>query len=515
MRFGLWAPIGACVLASVAATTSDAEACGGCFIPPNTEGTVVTGHRMALAISPKQTVLWDQIQYSGDPAEFAWVLPVKPGAYIEVATDAWFETLEAATAVSVLEPDVGCHDDFNFGGCGAASGGDRAFAGVAEENSAEGTSGSGGGPAVEVIHRGTVGPYETVTLSTMTPGALNDWLTKFNYNVDPSTQPIIDAYVTEGFDFIAIRLLPDKGVREMKPVRVVAPGAGDTLPLRMVAIGTGANVAITLFVIAEGRFAAANFPNVEVPVDLTAWDFETNTSNYGELRAETLKQAEKGSAWLTAYAKQGPLLSPSAAPGGFFGNVRYGVGQDGMPLDTIAEAYLNQAISNKETEGMNGLPEEASCIGIFSGLQGEIAQSSSPVANPCPMGMPLDDPACQSVEAGEIDARMFACGAATDLAVALTGTHPKDVWLTRLEADLPQAALKADLKVAAAASQASLENFIQARIAVNADKLCGSFVAPPVWSSGGGGRAMWISLSLGGLAIAAAFARRAARARAL
>jgi hypothetical protein len=505
MRFGLWAPVLAVGLASVTAA-GDAEACGGCFVPPDAE-TVVTGHRMALSISPAQTVLWDQIQYTGDPAEFAWVLPVKPGAFIEVATDAWFETLEAATATGMLPPQVGCHDDFDFNpGCGASDsfGGVRGVGAFAEEDGA----GVNGGPAVEVIHRGTVGPYEEVTLSTTTPGALNAWLTEHSYNIDETTQPLIDAYVAEGFDFIALRLQPDKGVREMKPVRVVAPGAGDTLPLRMVAIGTGANVAITLFVIAEGRFAAKNFPNVEVPLDLTAWDFETNSSNYAELRALTLKGADGGSAWLTTFAKKGPLLSPVEAPNGFFGTVRYGVSAGGTPLDTIAEAYLNQSILNGEVVSTPEKPVDlGSCFDTFTGLEGVLGQSSEVIANPCPMGAPLDSPDCAVVKPGETDARALACGGATDLAAALIGMHPRDVWLTRLEADLPQAALKADLNVTAAASQTSVENFLRARIAVNADKLCGSFVPPPVWSSSGG-RGMHWGLSLGGLVLAAAVARR-------
>ena len=62
-------------LLATLALPDDARACGGCFVPSET--TVVTAHRMALAISPVQTVLWDQIQYAGSPAEFAWVLPVK------------------------------------------------------------------------------------------------------------------------------------------------------------------------------------------------------------------------------------------------------------------------------------------------------------------------------------------------------------------------------------------------------------------------------------------------------
>jgi len=86
---------------------SDARACGGCFHPEDQpETTVVTGHRMAFSISTTQTVLWDQIQYAGNPKDFAWVLPGKPGARIEVANDAWFEALDAATTTRVVAPQL-------------------------------------------------------------------------------------------------------------------------------------------------------------------------------------------------------------------------------------------------------------------------------------------------------------------------------------------------------------------------------------------------------------------------
>jgi hypothetical protein len=39
---------------------------------------VVTEHRMAVSLSPVQTVLWDQIKYSGTPSDFAWVCPCAP-----------------------------------------------------------------------------------------------------------------------------------------------------------------------------------------------------------------------------------------------------------------------------------------------------------------------------------------------------------------------------------------------------------------------------------------------------
>jgi hypothetical protein len=65
---------------------SDADACGGCFVPPE-ENTQVTGHRMLLSVGMAQTTLYDQIEYTGDPSEFAWVLPIKGQATLGVSSD--------------------------------------------------------------------------------------------------------------------------------------------------------------------------------------------------------------------------------------------------------------------------------------------------------------------------------------------------------------------------------------------------------------------------------------------
>ena len=313
MRLRFLAPTAALSLAAALAPASDAHACGGCFHAPviqQSGATVVTGHRMALTTSPTQSVLWDQIQYSGDPTDFAWVLPVHHGAVLEESTDAWFETLEGATVAQITSPQIICPSVTTPQGCS----GSLALSGV---NDFEGT-GTGGGdgeqPPVTVLHEGTVGPYETVTLATDTPGALNAWLTAHGYNVDADIQPVIDAYVTEDFDFIALRLRPDQGVRAMKPVRVVTPGAGMTLPLRMVAAGTGADVAITLYTITEGRLDVDQYSNIVFPQDKLVWDFQAQSSNYATLRADLLKK-NAGFTWLTSFAQQGALLSPNYSGG--------------------------------------------------------------------------------------------------------------------------------------------------------------------------------------------------------
>src|SRR5262249_49840668 len=151
-----------------------------------------------------------------------------------------------------------------------------------------------------------------------------------------AVSPVINAYVNEGFDFIALRLKPGAGVSQMTPVRVVSPGATPTLPLRMVAAGTGANVDITLFVIGEGRWEAdQNFPNAFIDVKELSWDFNTSASNYAALRQKTLANGD-GRSWLNTYAKLGSLLSPinnptSATP------VQYTVGTGQFTPTTIAE----------------------------------------------------------------------------------------------------------------------------------------------------------------------------------
>src|SRR5688572_7806251 len=145
-----------------------AAACGGCFGPP-TSPTLVTGHRMAFAVSETQTVLWDQFQYQGDPEDFSWVLPVRPGAYVEIADDAWLATLDAFTSPTVISPQLNCSSVDSGGGCGCGLDPQADLA-------SSGESGKAGPPGVTVVRREQVGPYETVVVRSEDPDAIKDWL---------------------------------------------------------------------------------------------------------------------------------------------------------------------------------------------------------------------------------------------------------------------------------------------------------------------------------------------------
>lgn len=266
-------------LALAALPAEDAEACGGCFVQQS-ETTQVSGHRMILSISQDQTTLYDQITYVGQPQDFAWVLPIRGEVQLAVSSDAMFANLENLTQVVVNSPSINCPS----GNCngGVSDGGGSSV-------------GPGGG--VNVIAEQVVGPYETVQLTAEDPAALAIWLSEHSYNIPQDIQPIIDAYVEEGFGFLAIRLAPGEGVDAMQPIAVTTPGAGAALPLRMVAAGTGAVTPITLWVVAEGRYEPSNFPSFIITPDEVVWDWDSQRSNYSDLAQQKI-DASNGTGWL-------------------------------------------------------------------------------------------------------------------------------------------------------------------------------------------------------------------------
>ena len=413
-----------CALAlglALTTTPSDAEACGGCFVAP-TESTVVSGHRMALSISTEKTTLWDAIEYAGDPTEFSWVLPVKPGAEVDVAHQAFFTALEAGTVSQITPPPEGCEVD-SSSGCGSDQ---------FEVDSLGGSSGSGTGGGVTVIQEKTVGPYDSVTLAATDPTALNTWLDDNGYGVPEDVQPIIDAYVAEGFDFIALKLSPGQGVRSMTPVRVTTIGSSFELPLRMVAAGAAANVDLVLYVLAEGRYEAANFGNGHVPQKLVTWDFRTDSSNYAELRLAALG-ADEGNIWLTTHAERDGLIWNGP---GAFRQINTSTGF----FSTIAEVYFNEGLD--DPQATHNPWECVQDIQSYADKSGKVGSAAAP----------LED---------------FTCGELDDIAVALEGIHLQDLWITRLEASLPKAALSQDLKLQAASEQERVPSAYTAELKVN------------------------------------------------
>ncbi|MDB4941988.1 MAG: hypothetical protein JWP97_1522 [Labilithrix sp.] len=303
------------VASAFGAFERDASACGGCFSPPSENPTVVTDHRMILTIAKDQSTLYDQIKYSGSPSSFAWVLPISGSVDVGLSSNAVFQTLDSLTQTSIVSPPLNCPagPSCNRGGFGGAP-----------TSASDGVADAG----VTIIKQETVGPYETVQLKATDANALQTWLATNNFNVPADVQPVVNQYVAEHFDFLALRLIPGKNVTDMRPVRVTTKGANAVLPLRMVAAGTGPVVGISLWVVGEGRYEAQNFPTFQIKAEELTWDWTQSKSNYTELRAErTLASAGRG--W---EVESSTLQSPS--------QVEYGVKFGYGGADSANDSYL-------------------------------------------------------------------------------------------------------------------------------------------------------------------------------
>ncbi len=450
---------------------------------------------MAFSISPVQTVLWDQIRYTGPTSEFAWVLPVRPGARIELSHDAWFAALEASTQPVITgqpaEPPAGAtYSGCALFGCGGGSG-----------------SAAGGPPPspVEVVNQSVVGPYDTVTVRSTDPNALRDWLNQNGYEIPVAFAPTIDAYVGEGFDFLALRLRPLCNEQAMQPVRVITPGADPSLPLRMVAAGVNVNVGITLYVITEGRMHPQNFPDAHVDYSKLSFDLATDTSNYEDLVGQAMQTAN-GHAWVTEYASH-PSLDVGATPSPDNG---------GPPNPGLADAYLGPCLFPGEGGSSGPTPcpaappdagvDAARDVAVEADIDAEAdADIDADIGAEAGTDAGVDANDAGAEDAGLPPAPTGPCGL-DDLTVALTGLHPDDVWVTRLRSRLPVDALASgDLVVEPAPSQTPVTNVHQA-VGYGSDVLACASV-PRSESAAGS----WVLIVLTALGTGALLRRRGGR----
>lgn len=445
--------IAAALAGAVGLVSADADACGGSFSPPpdpqDPETIEIAAQRMAFSISPSQTVLWSQIEYEGPADEFAWVLPVGPGATIELASQRWFDALEAVTGAHVAPPGI-CgiteyYEPDSGGGCSpgcgakAADGGGRNGGFQTDDKS-----------TVDVVSRGTLGPYETVTLSSKDGQAVKDWLTMNGYAIPEDVGPILDEYTAAGMDFMALKLKAESSTGQIQPVRVTSKGASPTIPFKMMKAGARASLPITVYVIGEGRYAPQSYPEATLDKASLSWDFSAEKSNYADVRSAALKASENKRGFLTTFALGGGLhetvLDHKGSPVELSANTAAG----GVAATSLAELYFKLT----DADSVPGGGQCEAIVGTLSSNEPAVVDSCAPGA--CP--------------AGSISAASLECEGAKDLAAALLGMHVGDAWVTRLEAEIPREGLTADLTLKASAVQEPMSGWIKAQAHSNCDE---------------------------------------------
>jgi hypothetical protein len=295
-------PLGAALL--VCTHPLPAQACGGFFCnqpPPDGTLPIAQAAENVLFVLDRDPVTGAnrveahiQILYTGPASEFSWIVPVTSVPTVTVGSDILFDRLEPPTRPSfqvTYQMEGNCQQSGVGAGCGSAAGeaaSSPGFGGVAD-------AGTGG---VEVISRGSAGPFEYVVVRSEDGATLRSWLTTNNYFVSPEGAALIDEYVAGQFSFVALRLQVGQDTSAIRPIVLRMAANEACLPLKLTAIAATPDLRINVWVLANARAVPINY--AEVAINQARLDWFNFGRNYDQLLKEAANEAE-GNAFAVEY----------------------------------------------------------------------------------------------------------------------------------------------------------------------------------------------------------------------
>ena len=310
--------VGFLVLAAATGAPAPAEACGGTFCdqaPPGQAPMPVdqTGENVLFVMQNGWVEAHIQIQYQGDPARFAWVIPLPAKPELSVGSQVLFTnllngTVPTFTTTSTFET---CGDEGSSSsgfGCGASS--DDSAAGGTYGPGAGGTGGKSNGP--QVISRQAVGNFETLTLEPKDAKGMLDWLVANGYDADQAdAEPILKDYIDRGYVFVALKLQPDAGVDEIHPLVVRYQGTEPCVPLKLTRIAAVEDMTVrTFFLGGERVVPTGGYKHVTMNGARLDWTQLGQNYNLAVARAVD-SPAANGRAFITEYAGPSGVVNPS------------------------------------------------------------------------------------------------------------------------------------------------------------------------------------------------------------
>jgi len=291
-------------LASIAAATAiaavprHASACGGTFCDLGGPQSVdQSGESILFVMEQGFVEAHVRIDYEGDPAQFAWIIPIPlpSGTELEVSvgSQVLFDRLLDSTVPTF---DLGNSFAAECGGrqspsCGADS--------VALEGDFFPEEEFPDDP--ELLARDVAGAYEYAVLEGGTADGVGQWLDDNGYARDDDAPEILQAYLDEDFVFVAFKLRPGTDLDQIHPVVLRYPGTEPCIPLRLTRIAAVEDMRIRAFFLGYARVVPTNYRHVELnPLRI---DWFGRGANYDFLVTRALDQdGADGRAFVTEYA---------------------------------------------------------------------------------------------------------------------------------------------------------------------------------------------------------------------
>lgn len=305
-----WARVGVGLLwaAAVSAPPAEAEACGGTFCDnpgPNQPPMPVdqTGENVLFVMADGEVEAHIQIQYSGDPERFAWLIPVPVTPQFAVGSQQLFVNLQNASVPTFSLTS-------RFDGCGGGFSESSSDGSGCSSSAESGDTLAGGGGTPEertdsdsevVSRRERVGVFDVSVLEGASPEDVETWLTDNGYLSTPTAPGILRDYSERDYVFVAVKLRSGAGVREIHPLVIRYAGSEPCVPLKLTAIAAQENMDVRAFFLGDKRVVPTGFKHVELNQAHLDW------LNFGQDYKTTVSLAvdspvANGRAFITEYA---------------------------------------------------------------------------------------------------------------------------------------------------------------------------------------------------------------------
>jgi hypothetical protein len=370
--------LAAASVAALLAVAPPARAMGVVVTSPAGASATVS-LRVAVAGATGRTARWGSVEVRGSATEFAWIIPVRNGAFLDLASDAFFEALGTATSPRVVPPQA-------TPPCGIAGGVEVAG---------------------DFTHTVTAAPGAAAVAADRP--TLEAELAAWGLALTSDVVPALDAALASGQVLVALRFASPAAQVVTRTVRVVDDGA-ETLPLSLVTSGA-APVDVTAYAFERGAASLAAGTAVALDPSTVLWNRD-GTSTYGSARDALLGANPR--AWLFETAGPDVVFDGAEVPGA-------------AATPAFASAYFSLAAAYGDASGSPGRCAQDAA---------SWASASSSVAAACPAGALARvglSTCIESVAQGEIAPDPFRCGGISeDAAIALSGLSPGSTWITRM-----------------------------------------------------------------------------------
>ncbi|HET9483732.1 MAG TPA: DUF2330 domain-containing protein, partial [Xanthomonadales bacterium] len=230
-----------------------AAACG-CLSPPAVEegeyAVNQSAEQIIFEVEPGWVTAHVLIKYAGDPAKFAWIVPVPEAPELAISPLTAFGLLDRATSpqVAVSVENICPISEYTCMHANNSCGDDDSPGTPFPDAGASTDAGATGQPPVEVIDTKVVGDYQTVTFRASEAAAATQWLRDNGFIVNQTTSIYMESYVQANMVFVAAKLVPGADADSIKPLRMRYRAAYPQVPLVLTAVAAQPHLTVTSFI---------------------------------------------------------------------------------------------------------------------------------------------------------------------------------------------------------------------------------------------------------------------------